>query len=211
VAESTAITVFVRCVFYQPDILHNDAHIDALQLMPISGPEIELDTNEIHRTIIAGVNDPASDTFTVSNSGEGVLNYAIISDSEWLDVFPTTGASSGELDVITVSYEVDTLPRGLHVGVITVTSDNALNSPQAITVILTLRSIPGDMDADGDVDQTDFGRFQSCLTGPGSAQHDPACRWAQLDDDEDVDVDDFGVFQACMSGADMPADPDCGN
>jgi len=69
--------------------------------------------------------------------------------------------------------------------------------------------IPADLDRDGDVDQTDFGLLQACLTGPGVIQDDPACEAARIDDDPDVDIDDFGILQACMSGANVPADPNC--
>jgi len=73
----------------------------------------------------------------------------------------------------------------------------------------TTGSVPGDFDADGDVDQEDFGHFQACLTGSGMPQSEPDCQDARLDDDEDVDQGDFGVFQACFSGPNMPADPGC--
>jgi hypothetical protein len=68
---------------------------------------------------------------------------------------------------------------------------------------------PGDFDRDGDVDQVDFGRFQSCYVGPGVEQTQPACMEARLDADVDVDLDDFAVFQACMSGPRVAADLRC--
>jgi hypothetical protein len=61
--------------------------------------------------------------------------------------------------------------------------------------------VPGDFDGDGDVDQTDFGHFQACLTGDQAAQDSPACLDARLDGDSDVDQLDFAVFQACLSGS----------
>jgi len=62
----------------------------------------------------------------------------------------------------------------------------------------------GDLDRDGDVDQTDFGRFQSCLGGSGSMV--PAgCGPADLDSDGDVDQSDFGVFFSCLGGAGNPS------
>lgn len=70
--------------------------------------------------------------------------------------------------------------------------------------------LPGDMDLDGDVDQTDFGYFQACLTGSGLEQADPNCAGAMLDGDVDVDQDDFAFFQACMSGPNAPVNPNCG-
>lgn len=66
-----------------------------------------------------------------------------------------------------------------------------------------------DQDLDGDVDQTDFGFFQACMTGPAIAQLDPACAWARLDVDADVDLNDFWIFQHCLGKAGLPADPGC--
>jgi hypothetical protein len=65
---------------------------------------------------------------------------------------------------------------------------------------------PADLDLDGDVDQSDFGRFQACLSGSGVA-YGPGCQDADLDGNGSVDQDDFGLFQACVSGANQP--PGC--
>mgnify|MGYP002622624720 CR=1 FL=1 len=69
--------------------------------------------------------------------------------------------------------------------------------------------VQADFDSDGDVDQSDFGKFQACLTGPGVPQLDPACEPMRLDLDNDVDMEDFGIFQACITGANNPADLNC--
>jgi hypothetical protein len=66
-----------------------------------------------------------------------------------------------------------------------------------------------DFDVDGDVDLTDFGHFQACLTGASKPQDDPACQDARLDGDSDVDDDDLWLLLGCLSGKDVPADPDC--
>ncbi len=68
---------------------------------------------------------------------------------------------------------------------------------------------PGDFDGDRDVDLSDFGFFQICLSGTGVEQLDPVCLPARFDGDNDVDLDDFGIFQACLSGAGVPANPGC--
>lgn len=70
-------------------------------------------------------------------------------------------------------------------------------------------SAPGDLDCDGDVDQEDFGRFQTCFSGPGFTQSDSACEQARLDADLDVDGADVAIFQNCMSGPNTQADPRC--
>ncbi|UCD29521.1 MAG: SBBP repeat-containing protein [Planctomycetota bacterium] len=57
-----------------------------------------------------------------------------------------------------------------------------------------------DYDNDNDVDQSDFGYFQACYSGPG-VPPDTKCDDANLDNDEDVDLVDFGIFLGCMGGA----------
>jgi len=94
-----------------------------------------------------------------------------------------------------------------------VTDSNHLSGvSNKITVHVTLpvRSA-ADFDQDGDVDQVDFGHLQSCLSGSGTNQNEPACMNCLLDSDGDVDQDDFAVFQICMSGAGAQADPQCGH
>lgn len=71
-----------------------------------------------------------------------------------------------------------------------------------------LRPVP-DFDRDLDVDLEDFGRFQSCLTGPGVNQSDEACDWARIDEDDDVDADDYMLFRDCMTGANIAYTPGC--
>jgi hypothetical protein len=92
---------------------------------------------------------------------------------------------------------------------------SAVNSAGPFTVYIDAIEQPcprqADLDGDGDVDMSDFGRFQACLTGTGSPQTDPACQGARMDIDSDVDQNDFVLFQACLSGEGLPADPDCGS
>jgi hypothetical protein len=65
------------------------------------------------------------------------------------------------------------------------------------------------MDGDGDVDQTDFGTFQACITEENHVQTDLACKLARLDSDSDVDADDAPLFVQCMSGSNIEPDPHC--
>ena len=68
----------------------------------------------------------------------------------------------------------------------------------------------GDSDGDGDVDQEDFGVFQTCYTQdlPSFPQEHP-CHCLDYDGDDEIDQTDFTAFEACMSGANVPADPAC--
>jgi hypothetical protein len=64
----------------------------------------------------------------------------------------------------------------------------------------------GDFDFDGDVDQTDFGFLQRCLSGSGTS-YPTGCTAADLSGDGDVDAEDFDLFWACVAGAGQP--PGC--
>ena len=84
------------------------------------------------------------------------------------------------------------------------------NSTTSNSASLTVH-VPRDFDRDGDVDQSDFGHFQACLTGTGVTQNDPSCQDADLDGDSDVDTVDLQQFLSCLSGPGTRARPDCVN
>lgn len=155
---------------------------------------------------------PDNDTFTVRNAGNGTMSYTITDAANWLAAAPDSGTGSGETDTIMLLYNTDQLAAGSYNATVTISSNEADNSPQTISINLTVDPSPyalADFDEDGDVDQQDFGRFQACYTGPGVAQNAHNCFNAKLDGDDDVDIGDFGVFQRCMTGEDRPADPNC--
>jgi len=151
---------------------------------------------------------PPTDTLTITNGGVGTLVYTIKSDVGWLSVSPEAGASEGEADPITLSYDMEGLGVGQYPTTITIES-NAWNSPHTVPVTLDIWTVRPDSDADGDVDQEDFGRFQACLSGPGIIQSDPECLFARFDEDEDADAADLSRFLACLSGPGVCADPAC--
>ncbi len=68
---------------------------------------------------------------------------------------------------------------------------------------------PGDHDLDGDVDQEDFGWFQTCLSGIDVPAASVPCLCADFDHDGDVDGGDVTTFAGCMLGPGNPADPGC--
>ena len=70
----------------------------------------------------------------------------------------------------------------------------------------TTAGAPADYDLDGDVDQSDFGTLQACISGSGEPRPDQ-CGPADLDGDWDVDGADVVVFQGCMHGSNRP--PGC--
>jgi hypothetical protein len=71
--------------------------------------------------------------------------------------------------------------------------------------------VAADFDRDGDVDLSDFGHLQICLTGNSIPQNLSSCTNARLDGDTDVDTFDINVFLLCMRGANIPVDQNCAN
>lgn len=67
-------------------------------------------------------------------------------------------------------------------------------------VLISLSSLPGDWDGDGDVDLQDFERFSGCITGPGGGPLGPGCNAFDFDGDLDVDLADFAHFLSAFTG-----------
>jgi hypothetical protein len=67
-----------------------------------------------------------------------------------------------------------------------------------------------DFDHDTDVDQSDFGHLQACLTGDNQGPTAPGCQNADVDHDGDVDESDAAILLGCMAGAQVLVDPMCG-
>lgn len=65
--------------------------------------------------------------------------------------------------------------------------------------------IPMDDDRDVDVDQSDFGKMQTCLGNPIP----PGCNWADFNLDNAVNATDMGSFIDCWSGPGLPYVPTC--
>ncbi|MFC2164892.1 Ig-like domain-containing protein [Acidobacteriota bacterium] len=74
--------------------------------------------------------------FRIMNSGPGSVDYSISKNKSWILISPISGSSSGEWDDIHVSVETKGLNVGNYSGRITVTSANASNSPQTLSVSL---------------------------------------------------------------------------
>lgn len=66
-----------------------------------------------------------------------------------------------------------------------------------------------DQDRDGDVDMSDFGKFQACLR-PTAGAADPNCDCFDRTGDGKIDHVDFAKFTDCLLGPDVPASPVCG-
>jgi len=104
-------------------------------------PTISLSPTSLSPSTTEG-SSPTLDTFTITNSGDGTLNYTVSDNQTWLSVSPTSGSSTGEADTITVTYSTASLADGSYYATITVDDDAASNGPQTIAVTLTVNEPP---------------------------------------------------------------------
>ena len=100
-----------------------------------AAPVIGLSPTSLTFTATAGGANPSNQTVTVSNTGGGTLSYTASDNQPWLSV-----SSSGS--TMTVSVTSAGLAANSYSGTITVSSSNALNSPQTVPVVLTVTASP---------------------------------------------------------------------
>ena len=118
----------------------NSPQLISVQLT-ILGPTIGLDKTTLSFEGVQGESNPPAQTFKIRNSGNEPLYYQINVDRQWLSVSPSSGISTGEWDEIQVSINVSNLTRGTYQGGITISAENASNSPQVLAVQLTILSL----------------------------------------------------------------------
>jgi uncharacterized protein (TIGR03437 family) len=115
-----------------------------------AGPSPSIVASQKGLTFVAstGGGVPASQSFTIVNGGQGTLNWGVsastLSGGNWLSVTPASGASpagnAGPLVQVTVNPSG--LAAGDYYGQILIFASGAPNSPQSVTVVLTVRA-PG--------------------------------------------------------------------
>ncbi|MHC4620307.1 MAG: BACON domain-containing protein [Planctomycetota bacterium] len=110
----------------------------------VSGPLIELSSQEFEFEADEGGPNPAPQILTISNSGLGTLIWQISEDCGWLSAEPNSGSSTGEVNQVSLSVDVSGLVGGVYNCELEA-SANALNSPQTIDVALSLRASSGQL------------------------------------------------------------------
>jgi predicted outer membrane repeat protein len=85
-------------------------------------------------------NDPAPEDEVISiyNGGAGTLQWQITEDCAWLSVNPESGTSQGQYNQVTLSIDTAGIDWGLFECELTITSDDAVNSPVVIPISLKI-------------------------------------------------------------------------
>jgi uncharacterized protein (TIGR01370 family) len=99
------------------------------------GPEISLSKNGFYFGSQLNGKKTGQQSFLISNSGKGVLNWAITDNAAWLACEPLSGTNSAN---IRISVDNSGLSPGLYSGIISVSDPKAINSPAKVTVSLVV-------------------------------------------------------------------------
>jgi MBG domain/MBG domain (YGX type)/Viral BACON domain len=109
----------------------------SVSLTVYAQPLMTLSTNSISKNGVGGINGPLT-SFTLRNTGGGVMTYSLTNTQSWLTLSPTSGIAMAETDTIYVNLDARALTGGTYNDTITVTSLEASNSPQTIPVTFTV-------------------------------------------------------------------------
>lgn len=105
----------------------------------IVNPVLSVSPTSLNFTAEEEGDNPESQTFSVNNSGTGALTYTASEQESWINLTSPSGTAQG---TVTVNIDISNLSDGTYAGTITVTSPEASNSPQNVTVNLTVTPRP---------------------------------------------------------------------
>jgi len=97
---------------------------------------IALDRSRLNY-VKAGTAVTSAQTLRIRNTGDGTLNWTATPSASWIVLDKTSGSGAGKIQV---SVNPGGLDNGTYPGTITVTDPAATNSPQTVTVALTVKS-----------------------------------------------------------------------
>jgi len=147
--NSQTITVWVNTTNLDPDTYNGTITVassnadNSPQTIAVSytvttqPPHIVLSRTTMSFSAVQNGSEPGNQTFTITNSGGGTLNWRVSDNAIWLTVEPP-GPENSNSQTITVSVNTTNLSPNTYNGTITVSSSNADNSPQTIAVDYTV-------------------------------------------------------------------------
>jgi len=103
---------------------------------PPTAPQISFKPGSLSFTVVEGGSTPADKTLEIWNSGIDTLHWTLSDDAAWLSEGSTSGSSTGEHDTVAVSVDTAGMSVGDYSASITITADEASNSPRTVPVSL---------------------------------------------------------------------------
>jgi len=163
-------------VYYKLAAVNSKGEIGPIETIAIDVPEfvptpiLSVSRERLNFGYITGKAAPPSQSFRIINAGTGALNWTVTDDADWLSCNPA--AAIGDA-VVTVSIDPTGLALGTYSAVITISAPPAIDSPQVITVNLTVKN--------SSQDQPPFGSFDTPINNSTVMSSIAVTGWA-LDD-----------------------------
>ncbi len=149
---------------------------------------ISLNRSQLNFGAVISSTAPDSQTFSIENSGSGTMNWSVTDNAGWLSCSPSSGTNAG---IITVSVDILGLSAGEYSGTITVSSANASNSPQTVSVTLNSYG-PG-------ASEGPFGHYSTPENGATVRSSVPFTGWAL----DDIGVDSVKIYRGNQEGGSL--------
>ncbi|MCU0289217.1 MAG: BACON domain-containing protein, partial [Acidobacteria bacterium] len=148
---------------------------------PLILPAISLNRTHLNFGFVKDGNQSGSQTFSITNSGGGMLNWELDDDANWMVCNPTNGVDKG---TVTVTVETGGLASGTYSGSVTITAPNAANSPQKVNVTLVIYET--------NTSGGPFGYFETPTDGATVYGSIPVTGWAL----DDTGVESVKIYRA---------------
>jgi len=143
-------------------------------------PKISINRSKLNYGAI-GNKITGSQAISVSNSGNGTLNWSASSNAGWLNITPLSGSNSG---TITATVNPTGLNAGTYSSKITVTDSNASNSPQLVSVNFKVYG--------SGQSTSPFGDFSTPVAGSTVSSSIAVTGWAL----DDIGVQNVKIYRA---------------
>ena len=147
---------------------------------PGTPPEIALNRTQLNVGYVIGGTTPSAQSFRISNSGGGMLNWTVVSWINRISVSPVSGTGSGVVDVL---MDPVGLNAGDFTGEVEVIGDYASNSPQKVNIHLTVKKSPDNLPP--------FGELSTPKNNSTVSSSVPVTGWAL----DDVGVESVKIYR----------------
>jgi len=87
-----------------------------------------------------GEAEPAPQSFSIRNEGGRAMEWQVSADAGWVRVTPESGTNAGSPEVVQVSVVSEGMEAGVHTASVKVEAPGAGNSPQTLSVSLTIKA-----------------------------------------------------------------------
>jgi hypothetical protein len=104
----------------------------------VATPVIQLSQSSLTFSGIAGGANPASTTFSISNTGGGTLTWTANDTAAWLTLSPASGTNTG---TVTTSVNLTGLAAGTYNATVSVTATGATTKTIPVTLTLTAATL----------------------------------------------------------------------